>query len=177
MQQIMMTVIGLPFATHPSLWRDRFSDPLLLRRRIARGARAAARILRTGVTLVRVKRIAGIVLLIYVVSATAPAGTVLVLPFFNLSNTANLDWIGESFAETIRESLAAQGALTLSREERQEAFRRLSMRPYALFTRASVIKLGGIPGRRDCHLRAIYADPRCAALKRLDANIPAAFSI
>jgi tetratricopeptide (TPR) repeat protein len=72
----------------------------------------------------------------------ARADTVLVLPFFNLSSSANLDWIGESFAETIRESLAAQGVLALSREDRQEAFRRLSIRPYALLTRASVIKLG-----------------------------------
>src|ERR1700686_229856 len=71
----------------------------------------------------------------------ARADTVLVLPFFNLSNSANLDWIGESFAETIRESLAAQGVLALTREDRQEAFRRLSVRPYALLTRASVIKL------------------------------------
>src|SRR5438105_8300427 len=72
----------------------------------------------------------------------ARADTVLVLPFFNLSNSANLDWIGESFAETIRESLSAQGVLALSREDRQEAFRRLSIRPYALLTHASVIKLG-----------------------------------
>lgn len=69
------------------------------------------------------------------------ADTVLVLPFFNLSNSANLDWIGESIAETVRESLQARGVLTLDREERQEAFRRLSIRPYALLTRASVIKI------------------------------------
>ena len=30
------------------------------------------------------------------------ADTVLVLPFFNLSNSTNLDWIGESIAETVR---------------------------------------------------------------------------
>jgi tetratricopeptide (TPR) repeat protein len=69
------------------------------------------------------------------------ADTVLVLPFFNLSNSSNLDWIGESLAETIRESLGAHGVLALDREERVEAFRRLSIRPYALLTRASVIKL------------------------------------
>jgi tetratricopeptide (TPR) repeat protein len=73
--------------------------------------------------------------------ASARAETVLVLPFFNLCGSANLNWIGESFAETIRESLAGQGVLALSREDRQEAFRRLSIRPYALLTRASVIKL------------------------------------
>src|SRR2546425_4082850 len=69
------------------------------------------------------------------------ADTVLVAPFFNLSNDPNLDWIGESIAETIRESLIAHDVLALDREERQEAFRRLSIRPYALLTRASVIKL------------------------------------
>lgn len=69
------------------------------------------------------------------------ADTVLVLPFFNLSKSANLDWIGESIAETVRESLLAQGVLTLDRDERQEAFRRLSIRPYALLTRASVITI------------------------------------
>src|SRR5213594_2963948 len=69
------------------------------------------------------------------------ADTVLALPFFNLSNSPNLDWIGESIAETIREFLTAHDVLTLDREERQEAFRRLSIRPYALLTRASVIKL------------------------------------
>src|SRR5712671_2658391 len=72
---------------------------------------------------------------------SARADTVLVLPFFNLSNSANLDWIGESLAETIRESLSAHDVLALDREERVEAFRRLSIRPYALLTRASVIKL------------------------------------
>src|SRR5258708_5165333 len=69
------------------------------------------------------------------------ADTVLVLPFFNLSNSTNLAWIGESIAETIRESLTAHDVLALDREERLEAFRRLSIRPYALLTRASVIKL------------------------------------
>src|SRR6266704_3691631 len=69
------------------------------------------------------------------------ADTVLVLPFFNLSNSSNLDWIGESIAETIRESLTSHDVLALEREERQEAFRRLSIRPYALLTRASVIKV------------------------------------
>src|SRR3982074_15921 len=69
------------------------------------------------------------------------ADTVLVLPFFNLSNSANLDWIGESFAETIRESLSAQGVLALSRDDREEGFHRLSMGPLARLPRAWVVKL------------------------------------
>src|SRR5882757_9112213 len=82
-----------------------------------------------------------IFVLICVALIQARADTVLVLPFFNLSNSSNLDWIGESLAETVRESLMAHGVLALDREERVEAFRRLSIRPYALLTRASVIKL------------------------------------
>ncbi|HTM47435.1 MAG TPA: tetratricopeptide repeat protein [Bryobacteraceae bacterium] len=80
--------------------------------------------------------------LIGCVSSLCRSETVLVAPFFNLSNSANLDWIGESIAETIRESLIAHDVLALNREERQEAFRRLSIRPYAVLTRASVVKLG-----------------------------------
>ena len=74
------------------------------------------------------------------------AETVLVLPFSNqsnsINNSANIDWIGESIAEAVRESLAAEGVLALEREDRLEAFRRLSLRSNALLTRASVIKVG-----------------------------------
>jgi len=65
-----------------------------------------------------------------------------VLPFFNYSQSANLDWIGESVAETVRESLASEGVLVLGREDRLEAYRRLSLRTNAVLTRASVIKVG-----------------------------------
>ena len=70
------------------------------------------------------------------------AETVLVLPFANGSKSANLDWIGESIAENVREALASEGVLVLDREDRLEACRRLSVRPGALLTRATVIKIG-----------------------------------
>ena len=70
------------------------------------------------------------------------AQTVLVLPFFNQTNSSNLDWIGESISEAVRESLVSAGVLALDREDRLEAFRRLSLRPNALLTHASVIKAG-----------------------------------
>jgi len=70
------------------------------------------------------------------------ADTVLVLPFFNYSKSANLDWIGESIAETMHDSLSSEGFLVLDREDRLEAYRRLSMRPNALLTTASIIKAG-----------------------------------
>jgi tetratricopeptide (TPR) repeat protein len=67
--------------------------------------------------------------------------TVVVLPFFNLSDSASLDWIGESVAETVRETLDMEDVLVLDRESRAEAYRRLAIRPYVELTRASVIKL------------------------------------
>lgn len=70
------------------------------------------------------------------------AGTVLVLPFFNQSKSANLDWIGESIAEYVREALASEGLLVLDRDDRVEAYRRLSVRGGAVLTRATVVKLG-----------------------------------
>jgi tetratricopeptide (TPR) repeat protein len=70
------------------------------------------------------------------------AGTYAVLPFFNVSQNTNLDWIGESLASSVHEALSSQGMMTLERDDRVEAYRRLSIRPYALLTRASVVKIG-----------------------------------
>jgi tetratricopeptide (TPR) repeat protein len=70
------------------------------------------------------------------------ADTTLVLPFFNHSTSANLDWIGESIAETVHDSLASEGVLVWDRGDRLEAYRRLSLRPGAELTRASILKLG-----------------------------------
>jgi tetratricopeptide (TPR) repeat protein len=70
------------------------------------------------------------------------ADTVLVLPFFNHSGSANLDWIGESIAETVHDALASEGLLVLDREDRLEGYRRLSIRPGAELTHASVMKIG-----------------------------------
>jgi tetratricopeptide (TPR) repeat protein len=71
-----------------------------------------------------------------------PAATSLVLPFFNHAKSANLDWVGESIADSVTDSLASSGLLTLDREDRLEAYRRLSLRPGAELTHASIIKIG-----------------------------------
>ena len=68
--------------------------------------------------------------------------TVAVLPFFNQTNDKTLDWIGESLAETLHESLSGEGVLTMSREERVEVYRRLSVRSDVQLTRATVLKIG-----------------------------------
>ncbi len=75
-------------------------------------------------------------------AASLRAETVLALPFFNHSNSANLDWIGESIAESVGDSLASEGVLVLDRATRLEAYRRLSLRPSAEITHASIIKIG-----------------------------------
>ncbi len=81
-------------------------------------------------------------LLLFVSFFRLHADTVLVLPFTNQSKSPNLDWVGESIAERLRESLASEGLLVLDREVRLEAYKRLSMRANVPITRASVIKLG-----------------------------------
>ncbi|MBV8906675.1 MAG: tetratricopeptide repeat protein [Acidobacteriia bacterium] len=70
------------------------------------------------------------------------AATVLVLPFFNHSKLEGIDWIGESISEAVHDSLSSEGLLVVDREDRLEAYRRLSLRPGAELTRASIIKIG-----------------------------------
>src|SRR5258708_19647675 len=74
-------------------------------------------------------------------SSAVRGETALVLPFFNHSKSANLDWIGESIAETVRDALSSEGLLVLDRADRLEAYRRLSLRPGAEVTHASLIKI------------------------------------
>lgn len=72
----------------------------------------------------------------------ARAATYVVLPFFNVSKDPNLDWMGESMADSVREALSSEGLMALDRDDRVEAYNRLALRPYTLLTKASVIKLG-----------------------------------
>ncbi len=78
-------------------------------------------------------------------AAVAPiaAATATALPFLNKSSrAANLDWIGESVAETVREALGMTGVMTLDRKDVQEAYRRLGLRPGMPLTEASAMKIG-----------------------------------
>jgi len=72
----------------------------------------------------------------------APAATVLVLQFHNSSPQTDLNWVGESIAERLRVEFGAANQVVQSRESQAEALRRLSLRPDADFTKASLIKLG-----------------------------------
>lgn len=68
--------------------------------------------------------------------------TTVILPFSNFSKNQVLDWIGESICENVADALAAEGLLVLDRENRREVYRRMSLRQYAVQTRATVIKIG-----------------------------------
>ncbi len=69
--------------------------------------------------------------------------SILVLPFANTTAVRGLDWIGESVAETLRDRLVAAGLPHIfERSERQEAYRRLSVRPYVPLTKATALKIG-----------------------------------
>src|ERR1035438_767814 len=70
------------------------------------------------------------------------ADTVLVLSFFNHAKSANLDWVGESIGQSVRDSLASEGILVLARESRLAPKRRLSRPPGAEQPPASIIKIG-----------------------------------
>ncbi|MGD0775501.1 MAG: tetratricopeptide repeat protein [Candidatus Solibacter sp.] len=83
-----------------------------------------------------------IVSLALVFAGALRADTALVLSFFNHAKSANLDWVGESIAQSVRDSLASEGVLVLDREDRLEAYRRLSLRPGAELTHASILKIG-----------------------------------
>ncbi len=52
---------------------------------------------------------------------------VLVLPFDNRSGQASLDWVGESFAETLSQRFRSTGFLTISRDDREYALDHLGL--------------------------------------------------
>jgi tetratricopeptide (TPR) repeat protein len=87
------------------------------------------------------RRLLPVLLVLLCSRAMMRADTVLVLPFFNDSSSTPLDWISESVWQTMSETLAAEGLLVLEREDRAEAYRRLSIRAKAHLTHASVIKV------------------------------------
>jgi tetratricopeptide (TPR) repeat protein len=69
------------------------------------------------------------------------AETLVVLPFLNASKNTKLEWVGESIAEEIRDSLASSGILVLTRQNLNEAAARLGVRLNAQLTHASILKI------------------------------------
>ena len=66
---------------------------------------------------------------------------VLVLPFDNRSDQANVDWIAESFANTINQRMQAAGFLTISRDDRLYALDHLGLPSGFRPTRATTLRI------------------------------------
>lgn len=87
------------------------------------------------------QRQAGLLFFFLLTAPLSLAETFLILPFFNLSNVKNVDWIGDSLSETIQESLARESVLTVPRAQRDRAMEELGIRRHTLLTRATIIEL------------------------------------
>jgi Flp pilus assembly protein TadD/TolB-like protein len=71
-----------------------------------------------------------------------PAGrVVLVLPFDNHSGNASLNWIGDSFPDTLNKRLSSAGFLTISRDDRAFAFDHLGLPIGFRPSRATTIRI------------------------------------
>ncbi len=76
-----------------------------------------------------------------VFASSARPATVLVLQFHNISQYSDLNWVGESVAETLMNEFGAANQIVFDRDSRAEAMRRLSLRSDAVFTKATLIRL------------------------------------
>jgi Tfp pilus assembly protein PilF/TolB-like protein len=110
---------------------------------------------------VRFRRLPLLFLLLSLASSLAQSATLLILPFQNNSSYEDLNWIGTSIAETLYAELGSRGEIVLDRATLLEGFHRLTLRPDARFTKATIIKLGQtlgadyvIFGDYDIHLTA-----------------------
>ncbi|HVY92357.1 MAG TPA: hypothetical protein VHA14_06400, partial [Bryobacteraceae bacterium] len=101
------------------------------------------------------------------------ADTIAVLPLFNInaSISPDLNWIGESVAETIHETLSSYDLLTLSRDDRVEVYRRMGVRPEVLLTRATVMKIGETLDAGQVVFGDYTIDPSAVASQNLKAPI------
>jgi len=66
---------------------------------------------------------------------------VLVLRFNNSSPFSELNWVGESIAETLRAEFGQANQIVIDRSAGLEGMKKLGLRPEANFTKASIIRL------------------------------------
>ena len=69
---------------------------------------------------------------------------VLVLPFENHSGNASLNWIGDSFPDTLNKRLESAGFLTISRDDRAFAFDHMGLPVDFRPTRATTIRIAQV---------------------------------
>src|ERR1700686_2052272 len=103
---------------------------------------------------VMIKKKLAVFLAVVVLLLTLPAGSqnasaqtgssaeiVLVLPFENVSNHAEYNWIGESFADSLSALLNKPGLIVVTSDERAVAYQRLRLPLTVLPSRATAIKI------------------------------------
>lgn len=69
------------------------------------------------------------------------ADVVLVLPFENISNRPEYNWVGESFSDALSELLNKPGMVVRSSDERELAYQQLRLPETVIPTRATAIKI------------------------------------
>ena len=72
---------------------------------------------------------------------SVPGRLILVLPFDNRSGDAALDWIGDSFPDTLNQRLGSIGFLTITREDRAYALDHLGLPAEFRPSRATTIRI------------------------------------
>ena len=79
------------------------------------------------------------------VGGSEPGGrVVLVLPFENHSGNASLNWIGDSFPDTLNKRLDSAGFLTISRDDRAYAYDHMGLPVDFRPTRATTIRIAQV---------------------------------
>ena len=74
-------------------------------------------------------------------SSTPPGRLILVLPFDNHSGNAALDWVSDSFPDTLNQRLGSAGFLTITREDREYALDHLGLPVAFRPTRATTLRI------------------------------------
>ncbi len=86
-------------------------------------------------------RLPGILFLFIYLARVLAAETVLIVPFYNLSNSKNISWIGESLAESLGEALAAEGIVRVAPDERRATMAGMGIQQAARLTQATVLEI------------------------------------
>jgi tetratricopeptide (TPR) repeat protein len=98
----------------------------------------------------------------------------LVAPFGNRSADPQLDWLGESVAETVRESLRDYNLRAVSREERLDMLKRLSVRPNGPVSLATLVRVAEKTGANRLLYGEIFFTPAAPATPATPATPAAA---
>ncbi len=98
--------------------------------------------------LLSLKLIFALLLTTLVIPAVTPvqaqnpnADVVMVLPFENISNRPEYNWVGESFADALAELLNKPGLVVVSSDQRELAYQQLRLPETVIPSRATAIKL------------------------------------